>query len=173
MTDTSYVAVSREYLDAKRAYEQSTQELMNQLNALGKEQASRLARGAPHKFLTITRIDKMRLNLHVQKFARYLAAYLQYYGDLPNAEAGGAAKAIGLAVEAQQLGVPYIDRDLQRAAGYLIGDWCDKAIRAYRRHPSKENAKQLFVTAVQIQALNWPMPALDAVLPEAAARWGN
>ena len=173
MSDTSNVAVSREYLEAKRAYEESTQDLMARLNAVGKEQASRLVRGAAPKVLNLTRVDYMRLNLHVQKFARYLSAYLLYYGDLADAPVGGARKALGLAGEAQKLSVPYIDRDLQRAAGYLIEDWCDKAMRAYRRYPSQENAKQLFISAVQIQALNWQMPALDAVMREAAARWGN
>jgi hypothetical protein len=181
MSDTSYISVSREYLDAKRAYENSTERLMRRFNASAQPHPARLpvkpnmkVGWKNHYYIPWVpdSWDKAAMSLHVNAFARYLAAYLAYFGSLPDAPAAAAGKAMDLAAEAQRAMLPGISEDLMGAAKAVIVDWCKSAVQAYRRHPSKENAKQLFVTAVHMGFLDWSVPELDAVLPAAHAHWG-
>jgi hypothetical protein len=152
MSGTRYVRVSREYVQAKRAYENSTERLKRTLKGrIAANARPRRPVGAP-RTVNLPReltgsfgISKTQTDLHLNAFAAYVEAYREYYRGRPGELPGAIRAALNLRVHAKMAGFKDADSDLQKFAAALMEEHCSSALRAYKRARTPESTAALLL----------------------------
>lgn len=142
MATTNYVRIAADYVNAKRALENSAQRLRRTI----------MTHGPQH------RATRMGMTVHLHAFAAYADAYRAYFAGRPGALPGLAAKGLNQAVTAQKLGMSGADADLKAFARALVEERCETALRAYRRSATPQHAVDVLVAGSEAQAFNLQLP---------------
>lgn len=184
---TDYVRVSREFVEAKRAYEISASRIVRGLIARGERQANPPPRrpvGSPSGYRipppppgrrsqttvgpNITDMfDRIAFQLHINSFAHYMEALRAYYGTHPQGIPSAIRKAYDLATAAQQLGRKGADSDLQLFAKTLIEERCQTVMAEHTRTQTREARLQMVLTLKEAQQMSaTDMPGCKALAQE-------
>jgi hypothetical protein len=140
MAGSKDIAISREYMAAKRAYEISESRIRRQLNAYAKWQylpPPRRPIGAPKSVVLSQQersnpISSTHMNLHINAFVRYVKALRNYYQGRPSEFIGAIRQAFKLLGNTQYIGRNAAAEDVMVFIKYLADEFCQKAVRQFR-----------------------------------------
>ena len=167
---TDYVAISRDYMAAKNAFDYSTQRMVRMVLAKDKSNLGpRRPVGSPADFQipkpppgarpagdfpdVSAWFEETAMQLHINAFVRYIEAHRAYYGGRFAEITGAIRKTYQLAIASQRLGLDGADMDLQAFAAALIDERCDRALRSYQRAQSPRSLLMLILTIQEAQQM--------------------
>ncbi|MDH3212037.1 MAG: hypothetical protein OEM05_06090 [Myxococcales bacterium] len=154
MASPKDIAISREFMAAKRAYEISESRLKRLLDAYAKSLPPRRPVGAPRSVVRpplenrADPISRTDMNLHIHAFVRYVEALRNYYRGRPAEFAAAARKAFNLTALTQHFGREVADKDVSIFLKHLAEERCQKAVRDYRSNSRRSIVELLAALAL-------------------------
>lgn len=139
MASPEDIAISREFMAAKRAYEISEGRIKRLLKSWGgllREPPGRRPVGSedsvklsPVEIPSL--VSRTDMNLHIHAFVRYVEAHRAYFRGRPAEFNGAIRKSLGLLGHTQALDLTIAEKDIKLFMMLVVEERCGDALREY------------------------------------------